>query len=99
MVRKQKADTFGTRFLERRDFIRLSIHSKCPFQYPALKNSSFGPSRSALPLALGIGALCVPISRLASPSSPRGELRLTSGGPEMSSAKNIPESPAAAPAV
>ena len=82
MVRKQKALIFGRRFLERRDFIRLSIHSKCPFQYTALKNSLFGPSRGALPIALGIGTLFVPISRLASPSSPRGELRLTSGGPK-----------------
>jgi hypothetical protein len=82
MARKQEAVTFGTRFLERRDFIRLSIHSKCPFQYPALKNSSFGPSRGALPIALGVETFLFPISRLASPSSPRGELRLTSGGPK-----------------
>ena len=60
MVRKQKAVTFGTRFLERRDFIRLSIHSKCPFQYAALKNSSFGPSRSALPIAYGVGDIFKP---------------------------------------
>ena len=60
MVRKQKAVTFGTRFLEHRDFIRLSIHSKCPFQYPTLKNSSFGPSRSALPIALGVGDIFKP---------------------------------------
>jgi hypothetical protein len=60
MVRKQKAVTLGTPFLERRDFIRLSIHSNCPFQYPALKNSSFGPSRSALPIALGVGGIFKP---------------------------------------
>jgi hypothetical protein len=82
MVRKQKAVTFGTRYFDYRDIIRLSIHSKCPLQYTALKNSSFRPSRSALPNALSVGTLCVPISRLASPSSPRGELRLTSGGPK-----------------
>ena len=41
MVRKQKALIFGRRFLERRDFIRLSIHFICPFQYLVLKNSSF----------------------------------------------------------
>ena len=67
MVRKQKAVTFGTRFLERHDFIRLSIHSKCPFQYTALKNSSFGPSRSALPIALVVETFFIPNFKIGEP--------------------------------
>jgi len=83
MVRKQEAVTFGTRFLERRDFIRLSIHSKCPFQYLALKNSSFWTVPKCPSHCLSSRDIFVsPISRLESPSSPRGELRLTSGGPK-----------------
>ena len=83
MVRKQKAVTFGTRFLERHDFIRLSIHSKCPFQYTALKNSSFGPSRSALPIALGVGDIFKPNFKTGeSVIASRRGLRLTLGCPK-----------------
>jgi hypothetical protein len=51
MVRKQEAVTFGRRFLERRDFIPLSIQFEMSFPVPSAENSSFGPSRSAFPIA------------------------------------------------
>jgi hypothetical protein len=37
-------------FLGRRDIIRLSTHSRCPFQYPALKTGRFGRPEVPFPL-------------------------------------------------
>jgi len=82
MVRKQEAVTFGTRFLERRDFIRLSIHSKCPFQYLALKNSSFWTVPKCPSHCLSCRDIFIPNFKIGEASSPRGGLRLTLGGPK-----------------